>query len=69
MKIDAPEKQLEKELIQTAYKHIRDQKTLYPLIDEAHLLDINTLRKLRLLFVLLPNFPPNNSPFLNQSLI
>ncbi|MEJ2756357.1 MAG: hypothetical protein P8104_11160, partial [Gammaproteobacteria bacterium] len=30
---------LEKELIQTAYKHIRDRKTLYTLIDEAHLLD------------------------------
>ncbi|MEJ2045954.1 MAG: hypothetical protein P8X89_22075 [Reinekea sp.] len=58
MKIDAPEKELEKELIQTAYKHIRDQKTLYPLIDEAHLLDINTLRKLRLLF---DKFPPKHN--------
>jgi MSHA biogenesis protein MshM len=58
MKIDAPEKQLEKELIQTAYKHIRDRKTLYTLIDEAHLLDMNTLRKLRLLF---DKFPPKHN--------
>lgn len=58
MKIDAPEKQLEKELIQTAYKHVRDRKTLYTLIDEAHLLDMNTLRKLRLLF---DKFPPKHN--------
>lgn len=55
MKIDAPEQQLEKELIQTAYKHIREQKTLYTLIDEAHLLDMPTLRKLRLLFDKFPH--------------
>lgn len=41
---------LEKRLIQTAFKHASERKTLYILIDEAHLLDINTLRKLRLLF-------------------
>lgn len=58
MKEDAPEKQMEKELIQTAYKHIRDRKTLYTLIDEAHLLDMNTLRKLRLLF---DKFPPKHN--------
>ncbi len=49
-KIDVPEKTLEKELIQAAYNHIRDNKTLYTLIDEAHLMDMNVLRKLRLLF-------------------
>ncbi|MEJ2045868.1 MAG: hypothetical protein P8X74_14005 [Reinekea sp.] len=49
---------MEKELIQTAYKHIRDQKTLYTLIDEAHLRDMNTLRKLRLLF---DTFPPKHN--------
>lgn len=41
---------LEKELIQTAFKHASERKTLYILIDEAHLLDMLTLRKLRLLF-------------------
>ena len=58
MKVEAPEKQREKELIQTAYKHIRDRKTLYTLIDEAHLLDLHTLRKLRLLF---DKFPPKHN--------
>ncbi|AJQ96203.1 type II secretory pathway, component ExeA (predicted ATPase) [Gynuella sunshinyii YC6258] len=58
MKIDAPDKQLEKELIQSAYKHVRDRKNLFTLIDEAHLLDMNTLRKLRLLF---DKFPPKNN--------
>ncbi len=58
MKIDAPEKQLEKELIQTAYKHVRDRKTVFTLIDEAHLLDMATLRKLRLLF---DKFPAKHS--------
>lgn len=50
MKIDAPEKQLEKELIQHAYRVVQERKTLYTLIDEAHLLEMDTLRKLRLLF-------------------
>jgi type II secretory pathway predicted ATPase ExeA len=49
-KIYAPIRQLEKELISTAYRHIRDNKVLYTLIDEAHLLDMPVLRKLRLLF-------------------
>ena len=49
-KIDVPDKGLEKALIQTAFDHIRDRKTLYTLIDEAHLLDMTALRKLRLLF-------------------
>jgi MSHA biogenesis protein MshM len=49
-KIDAPDKDLEKALIQAAYGYIRDRKTLYTLIDEAHLLDMMVLRKLRLLF-------------------
>jgi MSHA biogenesis protein MshM len=49
-KIDVPEKIIEKELIQAAYNHIRDNKTLYTLIDEAHLMDMSVLRKLRLLF-------------------
>jgi type II secretory pathway predicted ATPase ExeA len=53
-KIDVPEKQLEKELIKTAFEHIRQRKTLYILIDEAHLLEMHVLRKLRLLFEQFP---------------
>lgn len=53
-KIDVPNKLLEKELIQVAYRHIRDRKTLYTLIDEAHLMDMEVLRKLRLLFEQFP---------------
>lgn len=53
-KIDVPDKALEKELIQVACRHIRDRKTLYTLIDEAHLMDMQSLRKLRLLFEQFP---------------
>jgi MSHA biogenesis protein MshM len=53
-KIEAPEKTLEKELIQSAFNHIKERKTLYILIDEAHLLDMIVLRKLRLLFEQFP---------------
>jgi MSHA biogenesis protein MshM len=53
-KIDVPTKDLEKELINSAFNHIRDRKTLYILIDEAHLLDMQVLRKLRLLFERFP---------------
>lgn len=48
--IVSPLKDLEKELIKTAYHHVQAHKTLYIIIDEAHLLDIAILRKLRLLF-------------------
>ncbi|MCU7890383.1 MAG: AAA family ATPase [Candidatus Thiodiazotropha sp. (ex Ustalcina ferruginea)] len=51
-------KTLEKELIQCAFHHIRERKTLYILIDEAHLLDMQVLRKLRLLF---EQFPKKHS--------
>jgi MSHA biogenesis protein MshM len=37
-KIEVPEKQLEKELIQNAFNHIRERKTLYILIDDRFLL-------------------------------
>lgn len=53
-KIEVPIKDLEKELIQCAFHHIRERKTLYILIDEAHLLDMEVLRKLRLLFEQFP---------------
>jgi len=50
LKIEATAQHLEKELVQVAYTHIRERKTLYTLIDEAHLMDMAVLRKLRLLF-------------------
>lgn len=53
-KIEVPVRDLEKELISNAFNHIRDRKTLYILIDEAHLLDMQVLRKLRLLFERFP---------------
>jgi type II secretory pathway predicted ATPase ExeA len=56
--IDVTRDHLEKELIKTAYNHIRERKTLYTLIDEAHLLDMTVLRKLRLLF---DRFPKNHN--------
>ncbi|QGX39328.1 ExeA family protein [Permianibacter aggregans] len=53
-KIEVPERQLEKELIKAAFEHIQQRKTLYILIDEAHLIEMNVLRKLRLLFEQFP---------------
>ena len=49
-KLSASNALIEKLLIETAFKHASERKTLYILIDEAHLLDTHTLRKLRLLF-------------------
>jgi MSHA biogenesis protein MshM len=57
-KIDASAKTLEKELIQSAYTIVKDRKTLFTLIDEAHLMYMDVLRKLRLLF---GQFPKNNN--------
>lgn len=56
--IDPPNRELEQALIKAAFGHIREGKTLYTLIDEAHLLDMQTLRKLRLMF---DRFPPNHN--------
>lgn len=53
-KLDVPTKNIESELITCAYNHIKERKTLYILIDEAHLLDMQVLRKLRLLFERFP---------------
>jgi MSHA biogenesis protein MshM len=50
LKLNASPKDFEKILIQEAYSNIREGNTLYTLIDEAHLLDMGVLRKLRLLF-------------------
>lgn len=49
-KINVSLRILEKELIQTAYSIVKERKTLYIVIDEAHLLQMAVLRKLRLLF-------------------
>ena len=43
-------RKLEDDIIQAAFEQVRERKTLYTLIDEAHLLDMQVLRKLRLLF-------------------
>lgn len=56
--IEATDKTLENALIKTAFDNVKARKTLYILIDEAHLLDIHTLRKLRLLF---DRFPKNHN--------
>lgn len=47
---DVSPRELEQELIKVAYNYTKDLKTIYTLIDEAHLLDMAVLRKLRLLF-------------------
>ena len=52
LKIDVPPRTIEKDLIQVAFEHTRNQKTIFTVIDEAHLLDMEALRKLRLLFAL-----------------
>jgi type II secretory pathway predicted ATPase ExeA len=54
LQLQAPLKDLEKELIQAAYRHVQSHKNLYIVVDEAHLLDVTILRKLRLLFERFP---------------
>lgn len=53
-RLEATEKEMESALIKQAFNHIRERKTLYILIDEAHLLEMQVLRKLRLLFEKFP---------------
>lgn len=50
LKLDVTVRSLEKELIKAAFAAVRERQTIYTLIDEAHLLDMAVLRKLRLLF-------------------
>lgn len=57
-KLDSADKTIEKDLIQAAFEQVKARKTLYIVIDEAHLLDIAVLRKLRLLF---ERFPKNHN--------
>lgn len=54
LQLSASKGDIEKELVLAAYRHVQAQKTLYIVIDEAHLLDIGILRKLRLLFERFP---------------
>lgn len=54
LQVNAPMNDIENALIQAAYRHVQSQKTLYIVIDEAHLLDVGILRKLRLLFERFP---------------
>lgn len=54
LQLQAPMKEIEKELVKAAFRHVQSQKTLYIVIDEAHLLDMGILRKLRLLFDCFP---------------
>lgn len=54
LQLTAPQGELEKELVQAAFRHVQSNKTLYIVIDEAHLLDVAILRKLRLLFERFP---------------
>lgn len=54
MQLSPAVKDMEKELIQAAYRHVQAHKTLYIVIDEAHLLEMEILRKLRLLFERFP---------------
>jgi type II secretory pathway predicted ATPase ExeA len=54
LQLSVAAKDVEKELVQAAFRHVQQMKTLYIVIDEAHLLDITVLRKLRLLFERFP---------------
>ena len=49
-KIEVSIRDLEKDLIQAAFDCVRERITLYTVIDEAHLLNMDVLRKLRLMF-------------------
>lgn len=55
LQLQVPMKDIEKELVLAAYRHVQSQKTLYIVIDDAHLLEIGILRKLRLLFERFPS--------------
>ena len=57
-KIETTDRAIENDLIQCAFTQVRERKTLYILIDEAHLLESGVLRKLRLLF---ERFPKNHN--------
>lgn len=54
MQLAATATALEKELVKAAWHHAQAQKTLYTIVDEAHLLETDILRRLRLLFERFP---------------
>ncbi len=53
-KLEDDVKNIEQALINSAFKHVQKRKTLYITIDDAHLLTMVVLRKLRLLFERFP---------------
>lgn len=57
-RLECSDKTMEKALIGAAFEQVKAMKTLYVLIDEAHLMEVNVLRKLRLLF---DQFPKNHN--------
>jgi len=61
IEIEGNDFRCEKRLIEEAFTLYRQGKSLVIIIDDAHLLDITTLRKLRLLF---DEFPPNHNVIL-----
>jgi MSHA biogenesis protein MshM len=50
MKLDVSASKIEKSIRENAFKEVQQRKTLITVIDEAHLIDMHSLRKLRLLF-------------------
>ncbi len=54
LKLEVSMHHLEKEIIGAAFQAVQERKALYTLIDEAHLLEMSVLRKLRLLFERFP---------------
>ena len=57
-RLECTDKTMDKALIGAAFEQVKATKTLYVLIDEAHLMEVNVLRKLRLLF---DQFPKNHN--------
>ena len=71
LSIEVKANTIEKELIEHAHKYAQERKKLLILIDEAHLLAMDVLRKLRLLFSRFPkryNLILLGQPTLMQSL-
>jgi MSHA biogenesis protein MshM len=58
LELDVSPMKLEKEIISQVHADARKRKTLITIIDEAHLLNMESLRKLRLLF---DRFPPKHN--------
>ena len=50
LELEVGQRKIENEIIQMVHEHSRSNKSIVTIIDEAHLLDPESLRKLRLLF-------------------